>query len=262
MNILGQDKILRKIDRLNIDNFPRSLLLVGERGSGKHLITNYISSKLGLEIIDISNDISQEMIETIYVQVTPRIYLIDTSVISVKAENTILKFLEEPSKSAFIILLTTSKNLLLSTIVNRCQSWELEKYSEEVLSTFIENKENKEIILQVANTPGKIKDISSCGLNDIMSLCNKIIEVVSTNNISNTLTIVNKISFKDEKDKYDFDLFVDIMLYCIKQHIFQINDSRLIEYYKLTNKLSNDRFIPHINKKLLFEHYLLEMRGI
>lgn len=267
MNIIGQDKILKKIDKLNVSTFPRSLLLVGEKGSGKHLISSYISNKLELEMIDISNDISQELIDMIYLQVEPRIYLIDTSLISVKDENTILKFLEEPLKNTFIILLTTSKNLLLSTIINRCQSWELEPYSKEVLSMFISETDNKDMLLEITNTPGKVKDLSTLGIEKIVEICNKIFEVVSVNNISNTLTITNKINFNNkETEKYDFDLFVDVLLYCIKEKAIKScipgEERRIVEYYKLTNKLSNERRIAHINKKLLFEHYLLEMREV
>ena len=50
MMILGQEKICAKIDALTLDSFPRSLMLVGAKGSGKHLITEYVSKKFNLII--------------------------------------------------------------------------------------------------------------------------------------------------------------------------------------------------------------------
>ena len=121
MNIIGQDKLLANIDRLSIENFPRTLLLVGEVGSGKHLLCSYIQNKLSFPLIDITTSLSLETIEQAMLRVEPVIYLIDTQNISIKEENVILKFLEEPLKNTYIVLLCTSTNLLLPTVVNRCQ---------------------------------------------------------------------------------------------------------------------------------------------
>ena len=54
MNIIGQDSLISKINNLTLDSFPRSIILVGEKGSGKHLICSYISQKFELDVIDIS----------------------------------------------------------------------------------------------------------------------------------------------------------------------------------------------------------------
>lgn len=261
MNIIGQDKLLANIDRLSIENFPRTLLLVGEVGSGKHLFCSYIQNKLSFPLIDISTSLSLETIEQAMLRVEPVIYLIDTQNISIKEENIMLKFLEEPLKNTYIILLCTSTNLLLPTVVNRCRVWRLAPYSKDTLKTFLNS--SNELILDIANTPGKVNQLQSYDLTQLLTLVNKLIDVIKTNGVANTLTLSNKITFTaTDNDKYDFDVFIDTLLYVLKTRVFDQNDSRLIEYYKLTNKLSNDRFIPHINKKLLFEHYLLEMRGI
>ena len=38
--IRGQSNLINKIDSLNLSTFPHSLLLLGEQGCGKHLISN------------------------------------------------------------------------------------------------------------------------------------------------------------------------------------------------------------------------------
>lgn len=260
--IVGQDTILNKIDKLSLDRFPRSLLLIGPEGSGKHLITDYIIDKLKLPCVDITETLNLETIEDISLKVEPYIYLIDASKINVKEENVILKFLEEPLKNSYIILLCTSKNLLLPTIINRCQTWELEVYTKEILEQFISQECNKEIILKIANTPGKVKQLQNYNVDVMIDLANKIFERIGVTNFSNTLTISNKIAFKDEKDKYNFNLFVDILLYSIKKKIETEDNPILIKYYKLTDKLCNDRNIPHVSLKSLFENYLIQLRRI
>ena len=62
MSIIGQNKILEKI---NV-SIPRILLLSGDKGSGKHLISKYISDILKLDMLDISLNISRDIIYDIY----------------------------------------------------------------------------------------------------------------------------------------------------------------------------------------------------
>ena len=42
--IVGQNKIRSLIETSNLDNFPNSLIISGERGSGKNTICDLISS--------------------------------------------------------------------------------------------------------------------------------------------------------------------------------------------------------------------------
>ena len=83
----------------------------------------------------------------------PKIYIIDSSTISIKEQNIILKFVEEPLKNSYIIILKNSK--LLPTILNRCQKWKFEAYSKEelllVLLTEAEELELEEYLSQLGN---------------------------------------------------------------------------------------------------------------
>ena len=57
--------INRSHQRTCIDALPKSLILLGEFGSGKHLISEYISSKFNLTSIDITNDLTYDTLEDI-----------------------------------------------------------------------------------------------------------------------------------------------------------------------------------------------------
>ena len=66
INIIGQDKLLNYIDSKRRDTFPRSLILLGESGCGKSTVINYISDKLNLPLIDITDNINIDFITSLY----------------------------------------------------------------------------------------------------------------------------------------------------------------------------------------------------
>ena len=200
--MVGQEKLISNINSLTLDTFPHTLLLVGERGSGKHLIVDYIGNHFGFEVIDVTDDISLELIDTITLRIEPKIYLIDGTLLTEKKENVLLKFLEEPVKNSFIIILCEAPQQLLPTIINRCRRWDLAKYSKLDLSQFLDDPNDvKSAILldDVANTPGQIIEFQKQDLTNIIGLCNTIIDKIAGANCQNTLTITNKIAFNHEE---------------------------------------------------------------
>lgn len=59
-----------------------------------------------------------------------KVYIIeDADLMSVEAANCLLKTLEEPPQHVVIILLTSEENLLLPTVISRCQRFELKPVS-------------------------------------------------------------------------------------------------------------------------------------
>ena len=118
--IIGQEIICNKIDNSTLDTFPRTLMLVGAKGAGKHLICSYIADKFKLMQLDITDEISLDLIDEISQRVEPYLYLIRVNDISIKEQNIILKFLEEPLANSFIVLLAEATGDILDTVMNRC----------------------------------------------------------------------------------------------------------------------------------------------
>lgn len=258
--IVGQEKLCEKIDRLNMDTFPRTLLLLGEYGSGKHLLVDYISSSLGCDVEEISDKLSLEYINTISQRVVPMVYVIDSTSLTVKNENVILKFLEEPLKNSYIVLLCTNKKNLIPTILNRCVVWELDTYGVDFLKSFITNDTvDCESLLRVANTPGKIIEYQSYPIGEMIDLANKIFTNIHRANIANVLTLSRFIAFKNEKDKFDVNLFLDILT-MVCRDICVMDPNFGYGAYALTSRLNNNKYLFNIDKKALFENYLLELK--
>ena len=258
--IQGQEKICNKIDSLTLDAFPRSLMLVGPRGAGKHLIVDYISKKFGFQIIDITDSLTQDYIEELYNRVEPYIYILRANELSVKDENTILKFIEEPLKNSYIILLAETDIGILQTILNRCQIWHLQSYKKDFLRTFL--TDDNEYVLNIARTPGQVIDLCNNSFDQMLELADKIISKISIASVANTLTLSNKVSFKNEKDKFDCKLFVDVLLNRLVEAYYKNNDMKYNNAYMLTSELKKKLAVKNLDQKALFEKYLISLRGI
>ena len=84
MQIVGQEKLLNILNAyLENNSLPNSLLFVGEKGCGKHTIASYISSRLNIDIVDISEQITEEYLIDRYISANKNIYLLDFSSISI-----------------------------------------------------------------------------------------------------------------------------------------------------------------------------------
>ena len=93
-------------------------------------------------------------------------------------------------------------------------------------------------------------------------MCEKIVIHVGTANFANTLTIGDKIAFKNEQNKWDYDLFIKVLYKTIKRILSEHYSSSLNKMFVATSALLKNSEIAHINKQHLFENYLCECRLI
>lgn len=258
MDIIGQDNLIALINKQTLDSFPHSLLLEGEKGAGKHLLCNYIQTHLALELLDITDQLNFETINECYIRTQPYIYVIDTTKMSIKQQNVILKFLEEPLTNAYIILLCTNRYNLLPTIINRCIVWKLQPYSKDVLQQFIP-EQNNEQLLALARTPGQVKALMSINIQEEVAYIDKIFNMIGKATFTNMLKLLNHIAFENEQDKIDVDIFIDLLLYVLA---LKLKDN--CDYYyaiKDINTLMQVRYTPNIDKKHLLENFFIKLWG-
>lgn len=258
--MIGQKELQDKLNKLTLDTFPRSLILCGDRGCGKNLFTDEIAGKLHLNVEDITDNLSIELIDEIYTRVEPKIYTVDATKISVKDQNAILKFLEEPLKNSYIVLHIVNKNQLLNTILNRCQVWSFKPYTDcelrQICKTIVDPS-----FLTYAKTPGRLNVVMSQDITAIDSLCKKIITSVRIANTANVLSISDKLAYKCEQDKFDIDLFVDVLKTNVLTHLIETNrDSSTYFLFNLVKELKENLLIPNINKQYLIENFLITLK--
>ena len=257
--MVGQAKLLNKLKSYTLKTLPQTIIFIGNKGCGKHTLVSEMRNYFNLDLIDMSSNISLDYINDIYTKALPAFYLINMDVLTEKQQNMILKFIEEPIKGSYIILLSSNKANLLNTIVNRCIIYTFDPYTREELSNFIDkdlNESDTNKILELCSTPGQILSTSLKNLEDLYKLCDNIIYKMSIANYSNALSIANKINFKDEYDKFDIDIFFTALLNKIKIEYFKSNDNRIFELYNITLNYKKRLRDLRINKEMLIENFI------
>lgn len=257
--MVGQKHLLEKLNKFNIDTFPHSCILLGEEGSGKHIIVNYIRDNIiHFPVLDITENISDEYIDAIYRNPNPAIYIINMAKMTEKEQNILLKFIEEPFKNAFIILLAENRNLILNTVYNRCVIFELDLYTKDELAEFVSSTEDKELILSVLRTPGKILNTNLSNIRAIYDLCDKMVDKITIANFSNTLTITDKINYKDEYNKFDINIFFDMLIYTLYNKYLTENNKKTFDLYLLTVNARKKLIDKRLNKEIFVQNFLTQ----
>ena len=257
MIVFGQEKLCNKIDELTLSTFPHTLMLIGKKGSGKRKLVEYIAQKYNLRIVDY-NDISFDSLVDIQLSTIPSIYIL--SDLTIKEQNQLLKFFEEPCLNAFIILISESKDEYLNTILKRCQIWYLDSYTKEQIRKLCidKNIDVDDSILDIIETPGDVDAISGSKINSLLDLANKVLNKINQASYGNLFNI----SQKFESEDYDIDLFVKLLHQLSYQNCLKSDDVLSVEIYNLTNTLYKNIRINHINKLQLLENYIFQLRRI
>ena len=244
MDFIGQPKLLEKLNKLTLDSLPQSLFLIGERGCGKHTFYNLIVNQLQVDSNEITSGLNDEDAALILDNPLPTIYLVNVDELTPKAQATLLKIVEEPTPFTFFILLCTSVNKVLPTLLNRCKQWVFEEYTKEDLSKFLQDK-NKDIILSIAKTPGQVIELQSYPVEDMMQLANDMITKMSIASPSSALHISDRMGFKNEKDKFNPSIFLDILKKQLLNFIEKEDNILYINMYKclLTYYKKKDLYI-------------------
>ena len=172
----------------------------------------------------------------------------------------ILKLIEEPLKGSFIVILCDNKSKLIDTVWNRCQVFTFESYSKEDLLKFVDDKVvNKDYILSVANTPGQVQMLQSYDIESMIDLADKMFDKMSTASFSNTLSIEDKIGFKEEKDKVDIRVFIKVLVNRITTKIKSSDTDMYYKMFNLVNELSYKSKLANVDLKYLFDSFLSKL---
>lgn len=258
--IVGQDELLLKINRYTIDSWPNSSIFLGDVGCGKHTLVKFICDKFNLLQYNLTPILNQEIVEEIYEKPELRLYYIEANKITICQQNMLLKLIEEPPKNVFIVILCERLSQVLVTIKNRCQLFEFSAYNKDILSNFITDSQLSPYILDIACTPGQVINYQSYNIKDLTQLAEKIFTKISSASFSNTLSISNKIAFKDEKDKIDIDLFSKVLNKTITDMIISDNTNNVYYHmFSLVQKFISDLKITNVDKRYLFDNFLCKL---
>ncbi len=265
--MVGQERLIAQLKSYSIATLPHSILLLGDTGCGKHTLAKELAEYFSIDLIDITESITTDTLNSIKLKAVPAMYLISVDDLTEKEQNAILKFVEEPSVYAYVILLGQSKYNMLETLANRCVIFQFDKYNSSDLSVFIrEEISNADDIIEVCSTPGQVRLIIN-NYSEMVKVCSGFIEKLKRANFSNVLSgISNKINYKDEYDKFDFYLFLKVLKREMLKDYKASKDAVIYDMYKLvlehTDRLSDTRLDKRAFMDNLLSTIWLTLRGL
>lgn len=251
--MIGQRELLEKLNSYTLSSLPHSILLEGERGCGKHTLFSLLVTKFSVDTEVITEKLDYEYISTLFTRVSPFFCLVD-GVPTERAQNALLKFLEEPPALCYVFILCENRNEYLETVQNRCTHFKFQPYSKDELKQFTTD----ESVLEYATTPGQIIEFSKIDMTEMISLCDTILQKISGASIPNTLTLSSKFNFGKDPTKFSIELFCRLLLK--KSFSYVLADENYARAYFIISELCSKLNIPSIDKKKLFESKLLDLK--
>jgi DNA polymerase III delta prime subunit len=254
--IIGQEKLVTRLKSYTFQTLPNAMLLIGEKGSGKHFISNCLANHLGVELIKLdTTTLHDTLIEYSQCNI-PKIYLIDLSTVVEKQQNKFLKFIEEPAPTVRVILLAESDAGILPTILNRCITYRLEEYTIDQLKQFEWVTGNySELVYKFCKTPGQLLNIENEEvLINLQKTFKNLLNNILTTSYADLLNVVNKINFKEDYNKFNFDLFLTALIQTAYDNFIEENNVLSFKIYKY---LINKKQL--MSKNLNKESFLLQL---
>lgn len=201
---MGQNNLLKQIYALK--SLPHSLLLVGSRGSEEYETVEKIAAHFDYMMYDLTELISKDFIDEIMTSHVQTVYYVNLNNMSSANQNILLKFFEEPSEYAYVILVSENIESVLQTIITRSYILHFDKYTrEDLLKKFPTATEE---MLAICETPGQLTLAMHSNLQKLIQLCDLLVSKLAEASLRSTLSITDKINYKDDYSKYDLFLFL------------------------------------------------------
>ncbi len=238
IKMIGQERILNTLSSYNLKTLPKTLILIGPKGCGKRTSVLNLAERLGLELIQISEFKDDFDPEELLVSPIRKLYYIQLDGFSEKSQNKFLKFIEEPSEQMNVIIGISSEIGILPTILSRGIKLYFDEYSEDELKKiadfFVDSFDDR--LFKICKTPGSFLNVDVDSIPKMFDLCNTLISKINVATYANTLSIVYKINFKEEYNKFDYELFINTLQYCSMQSYLNENNLNALKIYESLSK--------------------------
>lgn len=260
--MVGQARLISEIEGNQLSELPHSILLIGEPGCGKHTLAQELGDHYRIGVVDITDSLTLDTIQGIYVEPFPHFYVVDMNKVNERGQNVLLKFLEEPCRNAYILLLATSRSILLDTVANRCVPYEFQPYTRNELLQFLDFEENVEILLEYCHTPGQVLKADAKSLPDLVALCDNIIANIGKARYPNIFRIPDRIDVEDKGEGFDPFLFHNVLMSRLMDAYCRSQDGRLFRMYDEVSKSLKALNCLKYNKRSLLDSLVIALWGI
>ncbi len=191
------------------------------------------------QLLDLQNEFNNKAFEG-----GKKVYIIKSAEkMNVQTANSILKFLEEPIDDIVAILITDNINLLLPTIVSRCQVIKLnkKKYSSNIFDYLSD-------LIDINN----VKDISNEIEKEMIDNIIQFIKYIEYYNLS-TLIYTKKLWHKNFKERSECYIAFDLMIkfyYDVLRYKLNLKSLLFSDFIEIIKDISNNNDITKICNKI------------
>lgn len=250
---IGQDKLINLLNNYTLSTMPHVQLFIGESGCGKHTCIKYVADKLNLKLLTIDNSVTAEDLYEFLCTTINTLFLVDLSTFNEKQQNKLLKFIEEPTNNVFIALIANSEAGILPTILNRCIKHNFEPYTKQELQLILRNTTlSNDSIYNIFKTPGKLLSLTNESFSKLDYLATTIRDNIFNYKYADLMSFITWLNFKDNYNKLDIYLFMDLLEYRLLEAIKAVNSEVYIKMYLITNQ-----FKQYLNNKILLKENLM-----
>lgn len=271
--MIGQARLISEIkDFVASGVYPRFSIFIGESGSGKKALGKELSKMLKCNFIVWGNTVEdiRNLVEFMWEQKETIVYCIPNyEEMSQGARNAILKICEEPPNNAYIILTSTSKDIVLPTLLNRGQVFEMQDYTEDELHCIEKDnfgfdvghsREDVDKMVKLCRVPGDLDKVRNIDVEDFMEFVKLFWNNISKASAGNALKVVSKLRIKEDSDTnlYDINIFLN--------YISKLNESledihkRVKVFREILEARKNIQL--KYNKQYIVDNFILKIRGI
>lgn len=181
----------------------------------------------------------------------------DVHCLTPEAANAFLKVLEEPPAGSFIILVSSMPDMIMPTILSRCEEVRFIGANDKEVSAYLENKklknEDKEFLIKIAG--GRIGLMERLVSGDVMAEARKAVDDLRKLLSSG---IYEKMDYaKNVHEKGDYRPKIDYWLNWVSAHVAVSpkNEKIVKELLSLSALISQ----PQFNHRLALENFLLNL---
>ena len=195
---------------------------------------------------------------------------------SVNAQNSLLKLVEEPPQQAFIIMELQQMENTLETIKSRCQEIKMEQYNDEEIDEMI-NKINPSIhndeivdciVQDIARNYYQIQLLDKYDVTEFYNYVCKVVNNIYRVSSANSFKIAEKVDLKDDGNGYDLNLFWETFQSICFEEAQQLLDNEnekenfnsYLKSVEITEKYKQKLNINGINKSMLCDQWILSIR--
>lgn len=183
----------------------------------------------------------------------------DAHLMTVEAQNALLKVLEEPNASSILILVSASPEALLPTIFSRCQEIKFFPHKQEVLNGVLTgaklSKKNREFLVEFAG--GRIglvqRIIEENAFGQVEDAVKKIMHLAKAD-INERLEVAQKLT--DEKNKDNLSRLVLYWTLYLRTRLNESKAQKMLKGLLVLNEIVNK---PQFNQRLALENFLVSL---